>query len=85
MPEQGKKSSLRLSRLPCAGSLYVSFLPLSTHFFTRGKPHGTFCLEAAGIVAFGLYWLVKTKELSMGEVEHRASSGALTMNPHTWR
>lgn len=55
--------------------------PLSTMILTRGKPHGTFCLEAAGVLAFGFYWLVKTGELWFSNVENDALAGTLQMDP----
>jgi hypothetical membrane protein len=47
--------------------------------FTR-QDSLVFWAEAFGIWAFGIYWLVKTKELSLSDVERRALKGELDMN-----
>ena len=47
--------------------------------FTR-QDSRVFWAEAFGIWAFGIYWLVKTKELSLSDVERRALNGELDMN-----
>lgn len=44
-----------------------------------------FWAEAFGIWAFGMYWLVKTKELSLSDVERRALKGDLDMDISTLR
>jgi hypothetical membrane protein len=47
--------------------------------FTRQNRLG-FWAEAFGILAFGIYWLVKTKELSLSDVERRALKGDIDMD-----
>ena len=47
--------------------------------FTR-QDSRVFWAEAFGIWAFGTYWLVKTKELSLSDVERRALNGELDMD-----
>ena len=43
-------------------------------------PQGIFWAEAAGVVSFGAFWLVKTWELSKSDVEHRAMRGEINMD-----
>jgi uncharacterized membrane protein len=45
-----------------------------------GKDKFVFLAEAFGILAFGLYWLVKTKELRLSDVERRALKGDIDMD-----
>ena len=47
--------------------------------FTRQHRVG-FWAEAFGIWAFGTYWLVKTKELKLSDVERRALKGEIDMD-----
>jgi hypothetical protein len=49
-------------------------------FKVLGMPQGIFWAEAAGVVSFGAFWLVKTWELSKSEVEHRAMRGEINMD-----
>lgn len=44
-----------------------------------------FWAEAFGVWAFGTYWLVKTKELKLSEVERRALKGEIDMDVSTLR
>jgi hypothetical membrane protein len=44
-----------------------------------------FWAEAFGIWAFGIYWLVKTKELSLSDIERRALNGEVDMDISTLR
>jgi len=38
--------------------------------FLLGKPrHGVFFVEAAGVITFGIYWAVKSRELAMSRLE----------------
>jgi hypothetical protein len=43
-------------------------------------PQGIFWAEAAGVVSFGAYWLFKTKELRLSDVEARAMRGEIHMD-----
>lgn len=52
--------------------------------FTRQNSLG-FWAEAFGIWAFGIYWLVKTKELRLSDVERRALKGDVDMDFSTLR
>ena len=54
--------------------------PLCVWLFTRNSEHGTFWLEAAGIAAFGCYWLVKTTELKKSDLERRILLENLSLN-----
>jgi hypothetical membrane protein len=49
------------------------------------QDHLVFLAETFGIWAFGIYWLVKTMELSLSDVERRALKGELEMNTSTLR
>lgn len=59
--------------------------PLAALAFTHKSGHKAFYLEAAGIMAFGTYWLFKTWELWKSDVEGRALRGQLQLDPHTLR
>ncbi|MGP8157693.1 MAG: hypothetical protein ACLQMT_12620 [Candidatus Acidiferrales bacterium] len=52
--------------------------------FTR-QNRLVFWAEAFGVWAFGIYWLVKTKELSLSDVERRALKGEVDMDISTLR
>jgi hypothetical protein len=43
-------------------------------------PQGIFWAEAAGVISFGAYWLFKTKELRLSDVEARAIRGEIHMD-----
>ena len=58
-------------------------LPVLAWIFAYNSGHLGFWLEMAGVVAFGSYWLVKTAELHWSQVEHKALTGELEMNPRT--
>jgi hypothetical protein len=60
-------------------------LPVCAHFFLWRDPHRMFFVEAAGVWAFGFYWLFKTYELKRSDVEGRAITGSLQLNPQTLR
>ena len=52
--------------------------------FTRQNRLG-FWAEAFGIWAFGTYWLIKTKELKLSDVERRALKGEIDMDTSSLR
>ena len=56
--------------------------PVAAYAFSEftGPNRRVFWAEAFGIWAFGTYWLVKTKELSLSDVERRALKGELSMD-----
>ncbi len=59
-------------------------LPVLADFILHNSPVQTFFVEAGGVWAFGLYWLVKTFELEQSDIERRAMKGELPhFNPHT--
>jgi hypothetical protein len=60
------------------GTLMI-VLPICAHLFLWRDPHRMFFVEAAGVWAFGFYWLFKTFELKRSDVEYRALKGDL---PH---
>jgi hypothetical protein len=66
------------------GTLMI-VLPICAHLFLWRDPHQMFFVEAAGVWAFGFYWLFKTYELEHSDVEGRALRGTLQMNRHTLR
>jgi hypothetical protein len=66
------------------GTLMI-VLPVCAHLFLWRNPHQMFFVEAAGVWAFGFYWLFKTYELRRSDVEGRALRGALQMDPLTLR
>jgi hypothetical protein len=49
-------------------------------FKVLGMPQGIFWAEAAGVISFGAYWLFKTKELQLSDVEARAMRGEIHMD-----
>ena len=55
--------------------------PVAAYVFNEftGQNSLGFWAEAFGIWAFGIYWLVKTKELSLSDVERRALKGEIDM------
>jgi hypothetical protein len=55
--------------------------PLCAHLFLNQNPHRTFFVEAAGVWAFGFYWLFKTFELKHSDIEVKALMGEIEMNP----
>lgn len=57
--------------------------PACVFFLLSGDWHQGFWLEAAGVSAFGSYWLVKTFELRESEVERRVLKGELHMERTT--
>lgn len=64
------------------GVLMVA-LPGCAHLFLWRDPHGMFFVEAAGVWAFGFYWVFKTFELKRSDIEARAMRGALQLDPRT--
>jgi hypothetical protein len=46
---------------------------------------GIFWAEAAGVISFGAYWLFKTKELKLSDVEARAMRGEIRMDVKSLR
>jgi len=58
-------------------------LPVIAWVVAYNSNHKGFWLEAAGVGAFGAYWLVKTVELKWSEVERKALIGMLQLNPRT--
>lgn len=61
--------------------------PVAAYAFNTltGQNSLRFWAEAFGVWAFGTYWLVKTKELSLSEVERRALNGEVDMDISTLR
>jgi hypothetical membrane protein len=61
--------------------------PVAAYLFNEftGQNSLGFWAEAFGIWAFGIYWLVKTKELRLSDVEHRALKGEVDMDISTLR
>ncbi len=57
--------------------------PAAGYALALRSGHQGFFLEAAGIWAFGAYWLLKTRELKQSDVEGRALRGELQINPQT--
>lgn len=45
--------------------------------------HAGFYLEAAGVMAFGAYWLFKTYELKASDIERRAVLGGAQLDPRS--
>lgn len=68
-------------------SILMVLSPLAAYAFNEftRQNHLVFWAEAFGIWAFGGYWLVKTKELSLSDVERRALKGELEMDTSTMR
>jgi hypothetical protein len=64
------------------GTLMIA-LPICAHLFLWKDPHRMFFVEAAGVWAFGAYWLFKTFELKRSDIEYRALKGDLpNIDPH---
>ncbi|MFZ0270959.1 MAG: hypothetical protein WAL34_03830 [Acidobacteriaceae bacterium] len=49
--------------------------PACAHLFLRKDPNEMFFVEAAGVWAFGFYWLFKTYELKRSDIEYRLMRG----------
>jgi hypothetical protein len=71
----------RMTYLVLGVAMFV--LPVIAWFVAYNSSHKGFWLEAAGVGAFGIYWLAKTIELKWSDVERRAFMGVLAMNPRT--
>ena len=54
-------------------------MAIIVNYATRQSGTG-FWMEAFGIVAFGVYWLVKTSELRRSEIERKVLEGELDMD-----
>lgn len=77
----------RYRRLYRGLAISMALSPIAAYVFnefTRQNSLG-FWAEAFGIWAFGTYWLVKTKELRLSDVEGRALRGDVDMNFSTLR
>jgi hypothetical protein len=70
------KHAYRVLAIVMAASPFAAILL----FKVLNLPQGIFWAEAAGVVSFGAFWLVKTWELSKSEVEHRALRGEINMD-----
>jgi hypothetical protein len=81
-PEDKKKISIFRVWYRLLGIAMV-VLPVLAWIFAYNSGHLGFWLEMAGVCAFGTYWLVKTIELHWSQVEHKALTGVLEMNPQT--
>lgn len=68
-------------------AISMAVSPVAAYAFSEftGPNRRVFWAEAFGILAFGIYWLVKTKELSLSDVERRALKGEVDMNISTLR
>ena len=60
-------------------------LPVAGWVTAYNSGHQSLALETGGVWAFGIYWLVKTRELKHSDVERRIMNGQLEMNPRTLR
>ncbi len=49
-------------------------------FMGLGMPQGIFWAEALGVISFGAYWLFKTKELRLSDIEARVMRGEIRMD-----
>jgi hypothetical protein len=81
-PEDKKKIAIFRAWYRLLGIAMVS-LPVLAWIFAYNSGHLGFWLEMAGVSAFGTYWLVKTIELHWSQVERKALTGVLEMNPRT--
>lgn len=61
--------------------------PVTAYVFNvfTGQHSYVFWAEAFGVWAFGIFWLVKTKELRLSDVERRALKGEVDMDMSTLR
>jgi len=74
-----EKERQRYSRLYLGLGALMVILPLATWAYTVATNNGSkvFFLETAGILAFSLYWLVKTLEIKSTQALARAAHGEL--------
>jgi hypothetical protein len=70
------KYTYRLLAIVMAVSPFAAILL----FKVLAMPQGIFWAEAAGVISFGAYWLFKTKELRLSDVEARAMRGEIHMD-----
>lgn len=75
-----KKIIARYQRLYGILAIVMIAAPVGAWVLAHKSGHKGFYLEAAGIAAFGIYWLVKTYELWRSDVEGRALRGELQMD-----
>jgi hypothetical protein len=64
--------------------LLMAATPITARVFNdvTGQSSVGFWMEAFGIIAFGVYWILKTFEFHQSEIEKRAIVGALNVNMH---
>jgi hypothetical protein len=83
LPNRAQKIAFYRRWYRVLGALMI-ILPICADFSLKGHPSRTFFVEAGGVVAFGLYWIVKTFELKLSDIENRALKGELPhLDPHT--
>jgi len=68
-------------------AISMALSPVAAYLFNEFTRQSSrvFWAEAFGIWAFGIYWLVKTKELSLSDIERRALKGEVDMDISTLR
>ena len=89
MPDIPNKEKViaRYKVLYRALAITMALSPLAAYAFNTftGQTRLGFWLEAFGVWAFGTYWLVKTKELKLSDVERRALKGEIDMDTSSLR
>ena len=77
--EEDRRKRLRrvYKTLGCA----MVVAPVSAAILTYTTDRFKFFAEAAGVYAFGIYWLVKTVEIRQTDADRRAASGELQLAP----
>ncbi|RSL18355.1 hypothetical protein EDE15_3922 [Edaphobacter aggregans] len=81
MPDRDKKIAYyKLAYRVCGIAMVTS--PLTALFFTINSKHTIFhfWIEALGIMAFGVFWLIKTTELRLSDVERKVLKGEIHMD-----
>lgn len=68
-------------------AITMALSPVAAYLFNEFTHQNRlgFWAEAFGVWAFGTYWLVKTKELKLSDVERRALKGEIDMDVSTLR
>lgn len=80
-PDRDKKIALyKLAYDICGGAMIVS--PAVAYVLTLNNKQNIFhfWIEALGIIAFGCYWLIKTTEFRLSDVDRRVLNGDLKVN-----
>jgi cytochrome bd-type quinol oxidase subunit 2 len=81
--EKAKRASYRRAyKITGAAMIALPAMAFVSSFFPGMMRYKLFLIEAAGIYAFGLYWVIKTRELSKSDFDRKAARGEIQVEPH---